>query len=71
MNGFSLFKTFLLIIKHNLDIICVQEMWLPQSNIEPKIPGYNLIEQRRTKGKRGGIGIFIRKQFDIVKTTGN
>jgi hypothetical protein len=47
MNGFSLFKTFLLIIKHNLDVICIQEMWLPQATIQPKIPGYTLLEQRR------------------------
>jgi exonuclease III len=71
MNGFSLFKTFLLIVKHNLDIICIQEMWLPQTKIEPKIPGYHILEQRREKGKRGGIAILVRNSLNIIKNTGN
>jgi exonuclease III len=71
MNGFSLFKAFLLIVKHQLDVICIQETWLPPAKIIPQIPGYNIIEQRRERGKRGGIAILIRKSLNIVKTTGN
>jgi exonuclease III len=68
MNGYSLFKAYLLIIKHNLDVICIQEMWLPPSAIQPHIPGYHLLEERREKGKRGGIAMYIRNSLNIVKS---
>jgi exonuclease III len=71
MNGYSLFKAYLLIVKHSLDVICIQETWIPPSAIKPHIPGYQLIEERRERGKRGGIAMYIRNSLNIVKTLGN
>jgi hypothetical protein len=31
----------------------------------PTIAGYNIVEERRKKGNRGGIAIYIKKQFAI------
>jgi exonuclease III len=71
MNGFSYFKAFLVLIKHDLDVLCVQEMWMPKSKASPEIPGYKLLEQRRAKGKRGGIAMYINSRLDIINTKGN
>ena len=35
------------------------------------IPGYQVHEERRTKGKRGGIAILIRKGVKVLKYMGN
>jgi hypothetical protein len=35
------------------------------------IPGYQVHEERRAKGKRGGIAILIQKGIKIVKYMGN
>jgi exonuclease III len=35
------------------------------------IPGYQVHEERRAKGKRGGIAIVVRKGVKITKYTGN
>ena len=35
------------------------------------IPGYQVHEERRTKGKRGGIAILIRKGIKVVRYMGN
>ncbi len=40
MAGFSLFKLFLLLEQYALDVLCVQEMWLPPSAIAPSIPNF-------------------------------
>lgn len=46
-------------------------MWLPQSATAPHIPGYNLLEQRREQGKRGGIAMYIKSALNVVKSRGN
>jgi hypothetical protein len=35
------------------------------------IPGYQVHEERRAKGKRGGIAIIVRRGIKILKYTGN
>ena len=56
---------------HTLDVLCVQETWLKPSTVKIDIPGYQVFEQRRDKGNRGGIAIIVRKGIKIVKYMGN
>ena len=35
------------------------------------LDGYNIIEERRKTGNRGGIAIYIKKQLTIEQTLGN
>jgi exonuclease III len=65
--GASLFKLKLLLDTHTLDILCLQETWLPQSSVKLDIPGYLVYEERRAKDRRGGIAIIIRKGIKIRK----
>ena len=69
--GMSLFKLFLLLEEHQLDILCIQETWLPPSTCLPTIPGYVLYEQRRVNGTRGGIAMLVRKGIKVIQVTGN
>ena len=52
-------------------MLCVQETWLKPSTAKLDIPGYQVFEQRRDKGNRGGIAIIVRKGIKIVKYMGN
>jgi exonuclease III len=56
---------------HTLDVLCVQETWLKPSTVKLDIPGYQVYEQRRDKGNRGGIAIIVKKGIKIVKYMGN
>jgi exonuclease III len=56
---------------HTLDVLCVQETWLKPSTVKLDIPGYQVFEQRRDKGNRGGIAIIVKKGIKIVKYMGN
>ena len=67
----SLFKIKMLLESSEVDILCVQETWLRQSTVKLDIPGYQVYEERREKGKRGGIAILIRKGLKITKYMGN
>ena len=69
--GISLFKLYMILQTHTLDVLCVQEMWLKPSTVKLDIPGYQVFEQRRDKGNRGGIAIIVRKGIKIVKYMGN
>lgn len=69
--GFSYLKAFLVLVKYDFDVVCVQEMWIGPHAKAPSIPGYNLVEQRREQGTRGGIAIYIRNKLKIVKEVGN
>jgi exonuclease III len=44
---------------HTLDVLCVQETWLKISTEKLDIPGYQIFEERRSKGNRGGIAIIV------------
>jgi hypothetical protein len=41
------------------------------STVKLVIPGYQVFEQRRDKGKRGGIAIIIKKGIKILRYMGN
>ena len=69
--GLSLFKLFMVLETHVLDVLCVQETWLNTSTSLPSIPGYVIYEQRRSTGNRGGIAIFIRKGIKVQHVIGN
>jgi exonuclease III len=61
----------MLLETHTLDVLCIQETWLKKSVVELDIPGYQVYEQRREKGKRGGIAILVRKGIKINRYVGN
>ena len=70
--GVSYFKVLLLLDLHALDVLCLQETWLVgQNKQELDIPGYTTLEQRREKGKRGGIAILVRNSLKVLQYTGN
>ena len=69
--GISLFKLYMILQTHTLDVLCVQETWLKPSTVKLDIPGYQVFEQRRDKGNRGGIAIIVKKGIKIVKYMGN
>jgi exonuclease III len=69
--GISLFKLYMILQTHTLDVLCVQETWLKPSTVKLDIPGYQVFEQRREKGNRGGIAIIVKKGIKIVKYMGN
>lgn len=71
MEGFSFFKLYLVLVKYNLDVVCVQEMWLSEKASSPNIPGYRVFEHRREKGSRGGIAIFVRKELTVFRDCSN
>jgi exonuclease III len=56
---------------HTVDILCVQETWLSPSTVELHVPGFQVLEQRREKGKRGGLAILIRKGVKVATHMGN
>jgi exonuclease III len=61
----------MLLETHTLDILCLQETWMQQSIVKLDIPGYQVYEERRAKGNRGGIALIIRKGIKILKYIGN
>jgi exonuclease III len=38
--GISMFKVFMLLEAHTIDVLCVQETWLTESAVPLNIPGY-------------------------------
>jgi exonuclease III len=38
--GVSMFKLFMILETHTLDVLCLQETWLTTSNVQLNIPGY-------------------------------
>ena len=56
---------------HTLDILCIQETWLPTSSVKLDIPGYLVYEERRAKDRRGGIAILVKKGIKLRKYAGN
>jgi len=58
--GVSLFKIKTVLDTHTIDVLCIQEIWLPKSNIKLDIPGYLVYEERRATDRRGGIAVFVK-----------
>jgi exonuclease III len=56
---------------NNIDVLCLQETWLQTSTVQLDIPGYQVHEERRAKGKRGGIAILVKKGIKILRYMGN
>jgi exonuclease III len=69
--GVSLYKLYMLLETHTLDILCLQETWMSQSTVKLDIPGYQVYEERRAKGGRGGIAMIIRKGIKVIQYIGN
>jgi hypothetical protein len=38
--GVSMFKLFMILETHTIDVLCLQETWLATSNVQLNIPGY-------------------------------
>ena len=71
MGGLTDFKLFLVLEMHDLDVVCLQETWLPKDAAIPAIPGYQLVEQRRQVGPRGGIAVYVRRGLKLLRHVGN
>ena len=69
--GISLFKIKTILDMHTLDVLCIQETWLPQSTVKLDIPGYLTYEKRRDGDRRGGIAIIVRKGIKVKRYAGN
>jgi exonuclease III len=69
--GISLGKIQNILDMHTLDVLCIQETWLPKSTVKLDIPGYLTYEERRNEDKRGGIAVLIRKGIKILRYAGN
>jgi exonuclease III len=69
--GISNFKVYMIVGTHNLDVLCLQETWLTKSTVTLDIPGYQVFEQRRETGKRGGIAILVKKGIQVIQHIGN
>ena len=41
------------------------------SSVKLDIPGYQVFEQRREKGKRGGIAMIVKKGIKVLRYIGN
>jgi exonuclease III len=69
--GVSLFKLKTIMEMHTLDILCIQETWLPTSSVKLDIPGYLVYEERRANDRRGGIAVLVKKGMKVRKYVGN
>jgi exonuclease III len=65
IRGLTFLKIYVILAEEDIDILCVQETWLAQTAMPPIIPGYNIVEERRKKGNRGGIAIYVKKQLAV------
>lgn len=61
----------MLLEAHTLDVVCLQETWLPPAAVPLCVPGFQVVEHRRGSGKRGGIATLVRKGINIVQHKGN
>ena len=59
--GVSLFKIKTVLDTNTLDVLCIQETWLPKSDIKLDIPGYQVYEERRALDRRGGIALLVKR----------
>jgi exonuclease III len=66
-----MFKLFLLFEVTGAHVICLQETWLPKGGGMPDIPGYNVFEHRRAKGKRGGFATLVKKGLNVTRVVDN
>ena len=69
--GASYFKLKTILDTHTLDVLYIQETWLPQSSVKIDITVYLIYEELRAKNSRGGIAIIIKKGLKIRRYKGN
>jgi exonuclease III len=69
--GVSHFKIKTILDMHTLDVLCIQETWLPKSAVKLDIPGYLTYEERREGDRRGGIAVLVRKGIQVRRYAGN
>ena len=58
-------KIFLLREIEDLDVLCVQETWMEPRAQVPAIPGFNVVEQGRLQGMRGGLATYYRHSLRL------
>jgi exonuclease III len=61
IRGLNYLKLYIILEEQDIDILCVQETWMAKTAMPPTIPGYNVVEERRSKGNRGGIATYVKK----------
>lgn len=66
-----MYKLFLVLEQHKVDVLCLQETWLTQTAITPSIGGYTLLEHRRPARARGGMAIYVRKGLRVITSKSN
>ncbi len=54
-----------------MDVLCVQETWLPKATVKLDIPGYLVFEERRATDRIGGIAVIIKKGVKVRRYEGN
>ena len=69
--GLSYFKALMLLELSDADVLCLKETWLSKGGCAPDVPGYVVHDQRRSKGKRGGFAMLVRKGLHCKRTMCN
>ena len=62
-NEFEGFIDYLASKEVILDVICIQESFFIDNNTQFSLNGYDLYFRNRSKNKRGGAAIFVKKDF--------
>jgi exonuclease III len=52
----------------DLDVLCIQESWMAAGAPVPAMPGYKVVEQRRTQGAHGGLATYYRQSLQLENT---
>ena len=66
--NFGNFKMFLSNLNFSFCIICFSETWLNDSNVDNsnyELPNYVSVHQIRNHYKRGGVSVYIHKNFEF------
>jgi exonuclease III len=71
VRGLTYLKLLAILDQDEFDVLCLQETWIAEQATPPMIKGFNLLEQRRTTGARGGIATYIRRALQVESHTGN
>ena len=68
MLGLTNMKLLLLLELEDLDVLCIQESWMAAGAPVPAMPGYKVVEQRRTQGAHGGLATYYRQSLQLENT---
>jgi exonuclease III len=64
-------KLILILESEDIDILCLQETWIAEGTAPLTLPGFTVIESRRSGCTRGGLAIYVRKPLQIESTQHN